>query len=90
MTVSIADFWKLLGQSRLLPLKQVQQLAADYSQVKAADPVNGKAVAEWLVSRDAVTRYQAAILLAGKSGPFFFGDYKLCARIEKSRFGPKR
>jgi eukaryotic-like serine/threonine-protein kinase len=87
VTVSIADFWKLLGQSRLLPLQQVQQLAADYSQGKAADPANGKAAAEWLVARQAVTRYQAAILLAGKSGPFFFGDYRINERIEKGRLG---
>src|SRR5262249_27241969 len=32
-----------------------------------------------------ISKYQAQVLLAGKSGPFFFGDYKIYERIDKGR-----
>lgn len=86
MSVSIPAFWKLLGQSRLLAPEQCQQLYADFNQMKGA-PTEGSArpLAEWLVSRNVLSRYQTAILLAGRSGPFFYGDYKVYDRISKGR-----
>ena len=33
----------------------------------------------------AITKYQAQVLIAGKPGPFFYGDYKVYERIDKGR-----
>lgn len=83
MSVSIADFWKLIADSRLLAPEQVQQLAADFAQVKGAEHGNAKSLAQWLVSRNALSRYQATVLLAGRSGPFFYGDYRVYDRVDQ-------
>lgn len=85
MSISITDFWKLLAQSRLLTSQQVKQLATDFSQLKQETPATPKTVAEWLLAKNVVSRYQAAVVLAGRTGPFFFGDYKVYDRIEQGR-----
>ena len=67
MSVSTADFWKLLSQSRLLTSQQVQQLAADYNRsANGQAEASTKSLAEWLVARNALSRYQAATVLAGR------------------------
>ncbi len=48
----------------------------------ASTPGNARTLAEWLISRGVVTRYQAMVLMAGRSGPFFYGDYRLYDRLE--------
>jgi serine/threonine protein kinase/predicted negative regulator of RcsB-dependent stress response len=83
VSVSIADFWKILAESRLLVPQQVQQLAGEFGQIKAAATPTGQTLAQWLVSRNVLSRYQATILLAGRSGPFYYGEYKVYDRVEK-------
>lgn len=86
MSIPIPVFWSLLQESRLLAAEQCQQLAADFSQVKGAgDQSNARTLAEWLVARNVLSRYQTMILLAGRPGPFHYGDYKVYDRIEKGR-----
>lgn len=86
MSIPIPVFWSLLQESRLLAAEQCQQLAADFSQVKgASDQSNARTLAEWLVARNVLSRYQTMILLAGRPGPFHYGDYKVYDRIEKGR-----
>ncbi|MCU0879116.1 MAG: hypothetical protein MUF06_15130 [Pirellulaceae bacterium] len=86
MSVSIAEFWKLLEQSRLLSPEQCRQLQADFSQVKgAAAQGNAKTVAQWCTARNILTEYQATIFLAGRHGPFYFGDYKVYDRVDRGR-----
>ena len=86
MSVSIAEFWKLLEQSRLLSLDQCRQLQADFAQVKGASAQgNAKTVAQWCTARNILTEYQATIFLAGRHGPFFFGDYKVYDRVDRGR-----
>jgi eukaryotic-like serine/threonine-protein kinase len=86
MSVSVPVFWNLLGESRLLAPQQCQQLAADFAQVKGADPQgSARALAEWLVSRNVLSRYQTTVLLAGRAGPFHYGDYTVYDRVEKGR-----
>jgi serine/threonine protein kinase len=88
MSVSIPEFWKLVFDSRLLAPEQCQMLGAEYGRVKgAAAQGNAKTLAEWLVSRNALTPYQTTILLAGRSGPFIYGDYKLYDRVDQGRLG---
>src|SRR5205085_2502107 len=38
-----------------------------------------------LMDHRAVSKYQATVLLAGRAGPFFYGDYKVYERVEKGR-----
>lgn len=86
MSIPIPVFWSLLAESKLLTAEQCQQLAADFSQVKgASDQSNARTLAEWLVARNVLSRYQTTILLAGRPGPFHYGDYKVYDRIEKGR-----
>lgn len=86
MSVSPADFWKLIIDSRLLTVEQCQLLSAEYTRVKgAADQGNVKTLAEWLISRNALTAYQSLILQAGRSGPFHYGDYKVYDRVDQGR-----
>jgi len=78
MTLAIPDFWNLATESRLLTTHEVEQLAIAFSQVKgAAAQANARTLAEWLIARNVLSRYQAHLLLAGQRGPFWFGDYKV-------------
>ncbi|NLF69706.1 MAG: serine/threonine protein kinase [Candidatus Anammoximicrobium sp.] len=83
MAASLPEFWQLLLDSQLVSAEQGQQLIASFSQVKGtAHQGHARTLAEWLISRGVVTRYQAMVLMAGRSGPFFYGDYKLYDRLE--------
>jgi serine/threonine protein kinase len=83
MAVSIPEFWNLAIESQLLTSEQCQQLGVGFGQVRgAAMQGTARTLAEWLISRGVLTRYQTTILLAGRSGPFFYGDYKLVDRAE--------
>lgn len=86
MSLPTANFWHLLETSRLQTAEQCQQLREDFAHVKGAgDQGNSKTLAEWLVARNILSRYQTTILLGGRSGPFLYGDYSVYDRIEKGR-----
>jgi hypothetical protein len=85
VSLSISDFWRVLAESRLLAPHQVQQLASEFAQTPGAAQAAAKSVGQWLVGRNVLSRYQAMILLAGRSGPFHYGDYKVYDRIEQGR-----
>lgn len=83
MSVAIPEFWKLVIESRLLTAEQCGKLGADFGHVKgAANQSNARTLAEWLVSRNALSRYQSTVLLAGRAGPFYYGDYRVYDRVE--------
>lgn len=86
MSLPTANFWRLLEESRLQTPDQCRQLAADFAHVKGAqDGSNSKTLAEWLVARNILSRYQTTILLGGRSGPFMYGDYNVYDRVDKGR-----
>lgn len=72
-----SQLWDLLAQSRLLDPERLQTLRRSHAAVSAAAAADPKAVARWLVERGAITVWQGRRLLAGKTGPFFVGDYRL-------------
>jgi hypothetical protein len=84
MSVSIPDLWKLLIESQLLTREQCQHLASSFGNAQGAT-TDSNALAQWLISQNVVSRYQAQILLAGRPGPFCYGDYKVYDRIESGR-----
>jgi len=86
MSVSVSDFWKLAVESRLLTPAECQKLGQEFGRVKgAATQGNARTLAEWLSAQETLTRYQCKVLLAGQSGPFFYGDYRVQARVAKGR-----
>jgi len=83
---AMTNFWKLLEESRLLSTEQVRQLAVDFSQAGGkADGPDARDLADWLVSRNVLSRFQATILMAGRSGPFLYGEYSVYDRIDRGR-----
>ena len=84
MSASIPDFWKLVLESKLLTREQCQHLATSYGSSQGAT-ADVNALAKWLVSQNVLSRYQASILLAGRAGPFVYGDYKIYDRVESGR-----
>ncbi|MEQ8786453.1 MAG: protein kinase [Pirellulaceae bacterium] len=87
MTVSTPELWNLLRESRLLTPQQVETLGQEFTQLNGAvQPGDVQALSQWLISRKAISPYQSKILLAGRSGPFYYGQYKVFDRIEGGRF----
>ncbi len=84
MSITNEQFWHLAATSRLLTSQQCQSLAEQFGQVEgAAEGETASALAKWLVSTRVLSRYQAAVLLSGKPGPFQYGDYQVFDRIGK-------
>ncbi len=82
------ELWRLIGESGLAPTERCAALRSQFASVRGAgEQANGAALAEWLVAQKAITRYQAKILLAGKTGPFFYGDYVVRERLTSGRLG---
>lgn len=71
------QLWDLLAQSRLVAPAQLHALRQSHASLPNAAADDAKAVARWLVEHGAITIWQARRLLAGKTGPFFVGDYRL-------------
>jgi len=83
MSFPVESFWKLVVESQLLSLEDCHQFHAAWV---AQNPQGDAAqLAEWLVAQNVISRYQASILLAGRAGPFVYGDYKIYDRIESGR-----
>jgi hypothetical protein len=83
MALGVPDFWKLLVESRLLSAEQVEPLRGAFDQMPgAARAGSALALSEWLVSQHVISRYQATVLLAGRAGPFVYGDYSVYDRVE--------
>jgi hypothetical protein len=83
MSFPVESFWKLVVESNLLSLEDCHR----YHAVWAAQNPQGDAqqLAEWLFAQNVLSRYQASILLAGRAGPFLYGDYKIYDRIDSGR-----
>lgn len=86
MQLSLADFWKLAAASELLSLEECDALAAEFAALKGApQQANVRRLAQWLVARGTLTKYQASVLSAGRPGPFVFGPFVIFERIENGR-----
>jgi hypothetical protein len=83
MAISLSEFWRLLMESRLLTHEQCQQLSAEFGRGKPAEERNSQLLAQWLISRNIVTPYQSKLLLAGRPGPFFYGEYVVYDRLDR-------
>ena len=79
------EFWKLLRESELVPSEQLTDLHNKYQATASAESNdadgNVDSIAKWLIKQQAITVYQARILLKGRTGPFKFGHYQVQDRI---------
>jgi serine/threonine protein kinase len=58
-----------------------------YRFQSAADPSPPDRVAKWMMMDGRLTQFQAGLLLAGKSRPFFIGQYKILSRLGNGSMG---
>lgn len=84
MALSIPDFWKLVVQSRLLSPAECQQAGAGFA-AQMPGTADAAPLVDWLVKQRTITPFHAKVLLAGRPGPFIFGEYKVWDRVEKGR-----
>ena len=83
MSVSASQFWKLIVDSRLITPAVNDDLDKAYRRdVLPETHDDVQSLAQWLLSHKVLSRYQAQILLAGRPGPFLYGDYKVDDRFE--------
>lgn len=83
--LSVADFWRLIVESRLLTADEARQAADEVARAKPAAVDDLQQVASWLLKTGKLSRYQAKVLAAGKPGPFVYGDYVVYDRAENPR-----
>ena len=83
MGTDVQQFWKLLAHSKLYSLDRVRKLA-EQARPHAKELTTASSVAKWLIEKSAITRYHARILLAGRPGPFVFGDYAVTGNTANS------
>ena len=84
MTIDITQFWNLLTESKLVGVAETQTLFSEFSEFSGEK--NPDSLAEFLVNKNAITRYQSKILLAGYHGPFQYGNYVVTEQIESGVF----
>lgn len=85
MSIAVADFWRLIVESRLLSTTDAQKSAEELSRTRPAAANDVQQAAKWLVQSGHISQYQAKILLAGRPGPFVYGDYVVYDRAEHPR-----
>ncbi len=83
---TLNEFWKLFEESELVPSEQLTELQDKYQAEESAEndaDNNADSVSKWLITQQAITVYQARILLKGRNGPFQFGRYQVQDRISE-------
>jgi serine/threonine protein kinase len=82
MSVTADQLWNLTVVSGLVA---AEHRPAWREQFAAAVPAEEQAdvgvLAKWLIQENIISRYQAGVLLSGKSGPFRYGDFQIYDRL---------
>ena len=81
---TLSEFLQTLERSRLLDLSKVNSARASLDPHERDDLA---AVIRLLVERRLLTKFQASKILAGKSGPFFLGKYKIMRQLGEGGMG---
>ena len=79
-------FLRLLERSGIVPTDQFSRLAKEYEEPSGGSP-SGRFVADELVTRGVLTRWQADQLLAGKSKGFILGPYRILRLLGQGGMG---
>ena len=88
MKEKVNQFWELLSSSGLLSINSAKELKAEFSSENPddteADDLDKLLV--WLASKEAITEYQANVLVNGQVTDFRYGEYRLLECIDENRF----
>ena len=82
--ITLSEFLQTLERSRLVEPARVEALRA---KLGPADRNDLAMVIRALVERKLLTKFQARKILAGKSGPFFLGKYKIMRQLGAGGMG---
>jgi serine/threonine protein kinase len=80
--VDVPQFMELLRESRLLDESRLREVAKSARELDCAE-----SIAQHSVAGGYLTRWQAKMLLAGKQGPFFIGNYRISRPIGRGALG---
>ncbi len=84
MSMTIAQFWKLVVESQLMSADDASKHAAEFNRLHGQQNPTVDQLVKWLVGSK-LSPYQAKVLLSGRAGPFNYGDYQIFDRIEGGR-----
>src|SRR5262245_59985770 len=84
MSMTIAQFWKLLVESELTTTEEASKQAGEFNRLYGAKHPTVDHLVKWLVGSK-LSPYQAKVLISGRPGPFNYGDYQIFDRIEGGR-----
>ncbi|MFH1265175.1 MAG: protein kinase [Planctomycetota bacterium] len=82
---AVDDFLEFVERSGLVPQNQMEPLLAEFHERTDLD-TSGK-IADELVAREVLTRWQASKLLAGKHKGFILGPYRILRPLGKGGMG---
>ena len=84
--VPLEAFWDLLRTSGVIPEDEFEPLRSEYAR-EFAHLDTASVVADDLVARNLLTRWQADMLLQGRHKGFFLGPYRLLGLLGKGGMG---
>ena len=87
MAISVSELWILVLKSRLVDRGVLDGLRGEFAKLPGAKKMTAETVAHWLVTKGALSKWQARRLKRGDLGPFFIGDYRLMERLETGHAG---
>lgn len=82
-----SDVRRRLLSSRLLSPETLDLQMALWRERSTA-AVDGEGLVEWLIAQHLLSEFQGAAILAGHTGPFLLGPYRVYERIVAGRLGP--
>ena len=80
------SFREIVRRCRLVPPDQLKRLLAEFQQ-SGVNIEDSREIADALVDKNVVTRWQADKLLQGKHKGFFLGKYRLLSLLGKGGMG---
>ncbi len=81
------DYCTLLVKSRLLPADEVESLYGKWREERPGGDERVDSFRRFLVTRRALTEYQAALVQRGRADGFLLGEYKILDQIGKGQMG---
>jgi serine/threonine protein kinase len=85
MDLTVQNVYGLLIRSKLLPLDEARAMFARWNEEAGAAQGDVAQFARWMVAKQYLTEYQAALLARGHADGFFLGQYKILDRLGKGR-----
>src|ERR1700677_1576134 len=82
---TVENFCSLLVRSKLRTADAVKSVQPRWKAEAKADAASVHQFARWLVSKQVLTEYQAALLLKGRHDGFFLNHYQILDRLGMGR-----